>query len=249
VRTDSVPPPVPTPMPMNQNLPPITNSNNNNNNSNPFAKAETPLPVIPAPMNQNLPPITNSNNNNNNNSGFVIPAPGKTSEVKVTNYDTQSFVARPGDSFASLSKAAYESEAYGNALLAFNRDYNRDFHPNATALQPGQKVMLPSRQFLQDRYSAALANNRPGMTQNGGITINAPVPVIPKSNVPVPPTSDVTKSYRVPGAGQPIYELAIQTLGDGGRWTEIYRLNPNLDPLQPIPGGTVVRLPVNARAP
>lgn len=232
-------PPPAIPAPTNQSLPPITNSNNN-----PLAKVEAPQPAIPAPTNQNLPPITN---NNPNNSGFVIPQPGTSSEVKVTN--AQSYVARAGDSFASLSKAVYGVETYGNALLAFNRDYNREYNRSSTTLQPGQKVMLPSRQLLQDQYAAALADNRSGVIASGGISINPPIPVMPKSNQPVPPTSDVTKSYRVPAAGQPIYELAIQTLGDGARWTEIYRLNPNLDPLQPIPGGTVVRLPVNARVP
>lgn len=231
------------PAPMNQNLPPITNNNSNN----PLTKVEGALPAIPAPMGQNLPPTTD--NNNVNNSGFVIPAPGNASNVKVTNYDAQSFVARQGDTFASLGREKYGAESYGNALLAFNRDYNREFNPNSTTLLPGQKVMLPSRQFLRDRYATAVADNRPGLSAGGGITIKQPVPVIPKSNVPAPPTSDVTKSYRVPAAGQPIYELAIQTLGDGGRWTEIYRLNPNIDPLRPIPGGTVVRLPVNARTP
>ena len=35
-----------------------------------------------------------------------------------------------------------------------------------------------------------------------------------------------------------LLEIAQQTLGDRGRWSEIYRLNPNLRPELPVPGGT-----------
>jgi hypothetical protein len=44
-----------------------------------------------------------------------------------------------------------------------------------------------------------------------------------------------------------LFEIARQTLGDGHRWSEIYRLNPEIRPELAIPGGTQLRLPADAR--
>ncbi len=55
--------------------------------------------------------------------------------------------------------------------------------------------------------------------------------------------------YRVAPGGEPLYRIAQRTLGNGGRWHEIYRLNPNLNPEMPIPEGTNVLLPPDARVP
>ncbi|MCI0680477.1 MAG: hypothetical protein L0Y71_00110 [Gemmataceae bacterium] len=273
-KVEGSPPAIPAPV--NQNLPPVPNGNANNN-SNPFAKVEGQPPQTPAPVSQNFPPVPNGNPNNigspfakstgapppipapanqgglppitnaANNSGFVIPAP-KAGDVKVTEISFRQIDARPGQTFASISKEAYGSEAYANALLAYNRDFTNN--RSLTTPQPGSKVLLPPAQVLQERYLNAVADARPRLISTGAVTVNQPTPVIPRSTIGAPPpTADVTKSYRVPGQGQAIYELAIQTLGDGTRWTEIYRLNPNIDPLQPIPGGSMVRLPGNARVP
>jgi nucleoid-associated protein YgaU len=38
-------------------------------------------------------------------------------------------------------------------------------------------------------------------------------------------------------------QIAWRALGDGERWVEIYRLNPQYNPKAPVPGGTVLRLP------
>ena len=76
----------------------------------------------------------------------------------------------------------------------------------------------------------------PGSTSTIGRTPNPPVP-----------TKDATKPYRVVGDGQMLIEIAQQTLGDRGRWSEIYRLNPEIRPELAIPGGTQLRLPGDAR--
>ena len=70
-----------------------------------------------------------------------------------------------------------------------------------------------------------------------------------RTPTPVFTTKDVTKPYRVAGDGQMLIEIAQQTLGDRGRWSEIYRLNPTLRPEYPVPGGTEIRLPNNANVP
>ena len=57
-----------------------------------------------------------------------------------------------------------------------------------------------------------------------------------------------TKVYRVPqGPGEMMYAIAQRTMTNPQRWTEIYRLNPNLPPELPIPAGTSVVLPGDAR--
>jgi hypothetical protein len=91
--------------------------------------------------------------------------------------------------------------------------------------------------MLKERYSPFIEDAAPAAS----LSTPAPIPM------PRPATSDPTKLYRVPAQGQFLFEIAIRTMGDGNRWTEIYRLNPNINPQQPIPGGTELRLPATAR--
>lgn len=205
---------------------------------------ENKAPAIPAPRDTGLPAITNTSVNNPT---FVIPQ-SKPNDAIVVQYDIKSHVVRPGESFASLSRDHYRTDAYANALMAYNRDWSKD--RNLTTLQPGQTILLPALQVLQqDRYARAVADARPAIGA-APVSINAPVPLNQnRTFTPSTPSADATKNYRIPVGGQKIYELAMQTMGDGSRWTEIYRLNPTIDPLQPIPGNTVVRLPAIANVP
>jgi hypothetical protein len=57
------------------------------------------------------------------------------------------------------------------------------------------------------------------------------------------------KEYRVGPGPQHLFLIAQQTLGSGERWHEIYRMNPNVNPENPIPDGTTLRLPADARTP
>jgi hypothetical protein len=198
--------------------------------SNPVAKVEMSPAPIPAP--QINFPTTPANNPN------ALPAiPAPRAEVRVV--DAQVYTVTAGDTFATISKGVYGTEKYGKALLAYNRDYA----PNRTSLtttpQAGQTLLIPPEQLLKDNYAAAIE------TASAAPSLSTPVPApIP---MPRPPTSDPTKLYRVPAQGQFLFEIAIRTMGDGNRWTEIYRLNPNINPQQPIPGGTELRLPAMAR--
>jgi hypothetical protein len=233
-----IPQPTPgnnNPLPTVTSLPPITTT----------PKNDVPRPAIPAP-----PMVAALPQNANNNPGFVIPAPGN-STATVMVHDMQSYQVRGGETFASVSQHAYGSDRYAAALQMYNRDYG----PNrtVTTLQAGQMVMLPPLQFLQERYASAIGDARSNITNVSvaPVSINPPVPMpVPMPNTtPTLPTTDATKTYRVPAEGQLLYAIALQTMGDGNRWSEIYRLNPNLQPLQPVPGGTMLRLPSNAKVP
>jgi hypothetical protein len=86
--------------------------------------------------------------------------------------------------------------------------------------------------------------------------LGGPAPIGQPETKPAPadsrqlPSGDGTKSYRVPEQGESILEVARKTLGgDSKRWPEIYRLNGNVDPAYPIPGGTILRLPASAAVP
>jgi hypothetical protein len=41
-------------------------------------------------------------------------------------------------------------------------------------------------------------------------------------------------------------EIALRTLDNGDRWTDIYRLNPSFDPKEVIAAGRILRLPRDA---
>jgi nucleoid-associated protein YgaU len=64
-------------------------------------------------------------------------------------------------------------------------------------------------------------------------------------------------SAAIPGSGpryvvrrvEMISAIAQTTLGDWQKWHEIYKLNGQIQPSQPIPAGTVLTMPAEARIP
>jgi nucleoid-associated protein YgaU len=57
-----------------------------------------------------------------------------------------------------------------------------------------------------------------------------------------------TKVYRVQEPeGEYYYQVARRALGNPERWSEIWRLNPSIPPERPIPQGTTLVLPADAR--
>jgi hypothetical protein len=101
--------------------------------------------------------------------------------------------------------------------------------------------------------SLVRSNPSPSGTTLPPVRIAAPTPLLGSTAAPngtgvrisTPQTTDATRSYRVPGQGQMILEIAQQALRDANRWPEIYRLNPSHPPQFPIPGGTEIRLPAS----
>jgi nucleoid-associated protein YgaU len=244
--------PAPAPAPVSTNsapLPPVTN-------------ADVPRPMIPAPPNNpplNNPPVNTPPVNNppvNNPLLGNLPAPpvidAKTTvppipapnSPQVRDVETINYTIKGGETLEAISKARYGSEKYAKAILAYNRDLAPMGKLLTATLQPGQSVLLPSADFLEDRYAAAITAG-----PVAPISINAPVPAVPPIPMPGANTAAAGKTYRVPAQGQFLFEIAIRTLGEGNRWSEIYRLNPNINPQQPIPGGTELRLPANAKLP
>jgi nucleoid-associated protein YgaU len=60
----------------------------------------------------------------------------------------------------------------------------------------------------------------------------------------VPARTTPTDEYRVIAKdGEQIREVARKTLGDANAWRKLWDLNPDVDPTQPIPAGTTLRVP------
>ena len=179
----------------------------------------------------------------------------------VKSFDVDTYFVKPGEtSFEAISNLYFKSPKYAHALHQYNRvhplakDNVREDNPR---LQPGQAVFVPPREVLEAKFAAHIDNRAaPGVVPP--ISISPPVnsnpagqnnPVVGRVQPATQGPGDASKRYRVPGQGQMMLEIAQQTLGDRGRWSEIYRLNPNLRPEQPVPGGMEIRLPANANVP
>jgi nucleoid-associated protein YgaU len=199
------------------------------------------------------------------NSAIAVPMPRAAAPSPAANnplvesYDEDTHVCRANETLRTISQTYYQSDRYERALLLFNRN-----HPLATEsirqdppqLAPGQKVYVPPARILEKYYASALAEAMPvqpeaapvqrGQEPSGSIrpTVTAPVPT-PAPNRAAAPVAE--KTYRVAANGEMMREIARRTLGDADRWAEIYQLNLRYDPKEPVPAGTELRLPSNAR--
>jgi hypothetical protein len=170
---------------------------------------------------------------------------------QVESYDEETYSFKPGDTFRTISQAFYRTDKYERALLLFNRN-----HPLAAdgirldppVLQAGQSVYLPPSRILEKYYSAVISDSPAGSSPSS----LAPSPNRLESASPSAPivsgqNPSYEKKYRVGGNGEMFLEVARRTLGNENRWLEIYRLNPRFDPKDPIPAGSELRLPADAR--
>jgi len=158
------------------------------------------------------------------------------------NFLEEEYRIAPGDTFAAVSKRFYFSDKYAAALQRYNRDYpiaSRDLKQDPPRLSPGTVVWIPPIRILERRY--------PGLT--GGETAGAN----PNWNAapgvrPVPSTGGY-KTYRVRDGGETMQDIARRTLNNPNAWADVYRLNPTLNPSAavPIPAGTLLRLPAEAK--
>jgi nucleoid-associated protein YgaU len=168
----------------------------------------------------------------------------------VTNHSEETRYTQPGDtSFDELSRKYYGTPAYGRALLEYNRNHplaKTGLFQNPPVLQANQPIYYPDKGILEIRYNQLIQNGSTTAPVSvlPAVKISAPMPFAGPGNMPAlnPPTADVTTDFRT-AQPQFIFDIARQQLGDGMLWTEILRLNPALHTDQPIPAGTVLRLP------
>lgn len=217
---------------------------------------ERPMPPLGAPAAVVSPPI-------------VAPVPPGSPRVMVSNspqvesFDEEVYFCKPNDSFLEISKLKYHSDRYDRALLQYNRN-----HPQAPAgiqqsppdLKQGQPVFIPPVRVLEKRYPnviqglAPLPPINPPVGTPGGVETPRAAPVNPGQAGTAATWSNPGggRPYRVRASGEKFLEIARRTLGSADRWWDIYMLNrsqlsPNFNANDPLPAGTVLRLPADAR--
>ena len=78
-------------------------------------------------------------------------------------------------------------------------------------------------------------------------------PILPAAPEATPAPSKATpgrtadRLYMVPKGGETFWEISRRTLGNPNRWSEISRLNPQVDPKYPVSADTKLRMPPDAR--
>ena len=163
----------------------------------------------------------------------------------VDSHSVDKFTSRTGDTYQSLAQEKYGSASYGQALMLYNRDY--PMATDATKRDPetivaSQTIFIPPVRILQRDYGSVIPEQSAASAPAPGARVPAPTAPVVTTRAPLP-----EKRYRVPGGGAMFLTIARTKLGDENRWPEIYQLNPSFEPINLIPGGTVLRMPGDAK--
>ena len=154
-------------------------------------------------------------------------------------YDEDWHSQRDGDTFALISKEYYKTADFAAALEAYNKDRRK----------PGERIIrVPPPWVLEDQFPNLVgAKNEKTTTPEPKapdlkFEAVSPSPSAPRT-APPPVVSSASEEYRVKGeAGETIRDIARKVYGSPDSWKKLWDLNPNLDPTQPIPSGTTLRL-------
>jgi nucleoid-associated protein YgaU len=213
-----------------------------------------PGPANPPPGAATLgvPPATNPGA-----AALGVPPVGA-NDSRVISFDEETYICKPNDTLASICRDRYHSDQYAQALLLFNRSHPMSapgIRSEPPVLQAGQPVYIPPLEILQKRYPAGSIPNAPSPSPGGsqGGLLPGPAP----SNPPVAfnqlnpagtaPAAPVSRGrdwlYTVQTRPETFYDIAKRELGNGDRWSDIYRLNPAFAPGEPLQVGTTLRMP------
>lgn len=117
---------------------------------------------MPAPLPLPIPP-----NSTPLGSAALRPVPVASSSparpanngADVTVYDEQSYEAKPGDTFDSISKQFFlGSDKYAKALQLHNQNHARAGMEMSRSgkLSPGEKIYIPPSYILEQRYAGTI---------------------------------------------------------------------------------------------
>lgn len=205
-------------------------------NLDPLPPAVTPKPPV------NLDPLPPA----------VTPKP-PAEAPKRDEFDEDWHTPKAGDTYAMISKEYYKTADMAQALEAYNKDRRKG----------GENIVrVPPLWVLEEKFPALTTKSetRPAPTPPGtpapkssplnfepveGRPIGSSAPAARPAPAPaITAASGVNDEYRVQAeAGETIREIARKLYGDGNAWKRIYDMNPSVDPTQPIPVGTTLRLP------
>jgi hypothetical protein len=183
----------------------------------------------------------------------ATPAPTPAPKVQVQDYAVENYTCTTdGQTLEAISKLKYKSEKYARALRLYNGNAYVGVS-ETTPLKQGQQLLLPPVQKLEQDFPAEISSyqpSRPAVPAGTPLGSPPPSPLASSSEPPVNlgrPSTDKTVTYTVRPGGEKEWEIARDHLGSSERWVDIYRLNPTIPPEQPVPAGTVLRLPADAR--
>jgi hypothetical protein len=141
-------------------------------------------------------------------------------------------------------------------------EYNRDLQGASAPLalrqrpaqiQPGIKIMVPSQDYLLDKYAALVPGAIQGIPPIAPVNNNRSIgsqiglnPPAPSNNkLPANPAASAAfTNYTVPSDNMYLSKVAELQLGSALRWIDIYRLNPTLQPEQPLRKDSVIKVPM-----
>jgi hypothetical protein len=184
----------------------------------PLAKID--LPAFDPPLKQTAPPATAVDftpaKQNDPPAAATLP---KADVKKEGDYDEDMHSLKQNETYRSISKQYYNSDAYAIALQRYNRD------------NPGQAdyVRIPPIWLLEKKYADDITANQA-----------RPVNYTPTAAEPTPRNEPV---YTVADNGEMLADVARKQLGTEDAWKRIWDLNPQINPAKTIPGGTRLRLP------
>jgi hypothetical protein len=155
-----------------------------------------------------------------------------------------------GDTFAGVSKRFYFSDKYSIALQQYNRDYpigSPNLKQDPPRLAAGTSVWIPPIRVLEKRYPTMIADYKP--LTNAAVAGPATAASPTWTPTPARQVAASTKTYRVREGGESMIDIARRMLNNPQAWNTIYQLNPSLNAnaSAPIPAGTLLRVPGDAR--
>jgi hypothetical protein len=167
----------------------------------------------------------------------------------VESYDEEAYRLKPGDTFAKISAAHFNTDKYAKALERFN--VNHPFATDNMRLDPprldsGQLVYIPPAYILEKRYATTIPGYKPSADPAGAPEAPRTSKASPRAESPGS-TPQGFKWYQVRPQGEAMRDTARTALGNAERWTEISKLNPTLDPAYMIRGGSLIKVPADAR--
>ena len=104
-------------------------------------------------------------------------------------------------------------------------------------------MYIPPARILEKYYGADAPEPAPVASLSGNLQASPSTTPAPAAPVRSGPAAEDGKTYQVPAGGEMFLQIARRALGNGDRWVEIYKLNPQYNPKEAVPGGTVLRLP------
>ncbi len=108
------------------------------------------------------------------------------------------------------------------------------------AIVPGDKVYVPESNVLEKRHGDMIAQPKPAAIGPGSGTVQAGF-----QTTAAPPPGPTYKVL----TPEPLIGIAGRILNDSNRWGELAKLNPGVDPENPVKAGTVLVLPAGGPTP